>query len=98
MNANHQTLHDCLAEHYSDVIANHDSVIGILYGHYSESNNADHPQIHAALKKLREQLVTVDVETIMSTVFELCTLHEECGFRGGLDMGIALAMELTSGK
>ena len=31
-------------------------------------------------------------------VFELCTLHEECGFRGGLDMGIALAMELTSGK
>ena len=98
MNATNQSLHDYLADHYSDVIANHDSVIGILYDHYSESNNADHPQIHAALKKLREQLVTVDAETIMSTVFELCTLHEECGFRGGLDMGIALSMELTSGK
>lgn len=98
MNANKQNFHDYLAEHYSDVIANHDSVIEILFDHYSESNNADHPQIHAALKKLREQLVTADEETIMSTVFELCTLHEECGFRGGLDMGIALAMELTSGK
>lgn len=98
MNATNQSLHDYLADHYSDAVANHDSVIGILFDHYAESNNADHPQIHVALKKLREQLATSDTEAVMNTVFELCTLHEECGFRGGLNMGVALAMELTSGK
>jgi hypothetical protein len=48
------------------------------------------------LKLLRDQLPTGDVETIMSTVFKLCTLHEECGFRGGLNMGMTLAKELSS--
>lgn len=98
MNAKNQTFHEYLTTHYNDTIENHDSAIEILFDHYSESNHGDNAKIHASLAKLREQLVTADTETIMSTVFELCTLHEVAGFRGGLNMGVALAMELTSGK
>lgn len=98
MNAKNQTFHEFLTQHCNDTLENHESAIEILFDHYSESNHGDNPKIHAGLAKLREQLVSADTETIMNTVFELCTLHEECGFRGGLNMGVTLAMELASRK
>ena len=95
MNANHN-LHDFLKAHCEDIVDTHESAIGILFDYYSESQGADSPEIHALLQKLRLQLGSENTEAIMSTVFELCTLHEECGFRGGFSMGITLAKELTS--
>lgn len=95
MNANNN-FHDFLTTHCTDTMESHESAIGILYDYYAESNEGDDPRIHAALKKLRNQLITTDTESIMNTVFELCALHEEIGFRGGLNMGVALAKELSS--
>lgn len=95
MNANHN-LQDLLKAHCKDTVDSHDSAIAILYDYYAESNEAIDPEIQDTLKLLRDQLTTGDAETIMSTVFKLCTLHEECGFRGGLNMGMTLAKELTS--
>lgn len=95
MNANNN-FHDFLITHFRETVESQDSAIGILYDYYAESNEGNDPRIHAALEKLRKQLTTADIESIMNTVFELCTLHEECGFRGGLNMGITLAKELSS--
>ena len=95
MNANHN-FHDFLTAHCEDTVETHESVVEILFDYYSEAKGADTPEIYALLKKLRLQLENEDSDSIMSTVFALCTLHEECGFRGGLDMGIALAKELDS--
>ena len=97
MNANN-TLHDYLTAHFQDTIESHDSAVGILFDHYAESNGADTPKIHDALVRLRKQLASADLDSdsIMNTVFELCTLHEECGFLGGLNMGFTLAKELSS--
>lgn len=95
MNTNHN-FHEYLTAYCKDTIDSHASVIEILFTYYSEANGADTPKIHALLKKLRLQLENEDSNAIMSTVFELCTIHEECGFRGGLNMGIALAKELDS--
>lgn len=92
----HNNFHSYLTAHCMDTIESHDSAIGILYDYYAESNEGQDPRISAALKKLREQLASSDSDTIMNTVFELCSLHEECGFRGGLSMGITLAKELPS--
>lgn len=92
----HNNFHDFLTAHYNDTVDTHDSAITILYDYYAESNEAIDPEIQDALKLLRDQLPTGDVENIMSTVFKLCTLHEECGFRGGLNMGMTLAKELSS--
>ena len=96
MNANNQSLHDLLTEHYNETIENFGSPAAILFDHYSESNNATNPKITVTLKKLREQLAEEDTETIMNTVFELCSLHEESGFLGGFNIGFALAKELSS--
>ena len=95
MNANNN-FHDFLTTHFQETVESQDSAIGILYDYYAESNEGDDPRIHDALKKLRDQLTTADTDSIMNTVFELCTLHEECGFRGGLKMGFALAKELRT--
>ena len=95
MNA-HNNFQNFLTAHYMDTVDSHESAITILYDYYAESNEAIDPEIQDTLKLLRDQLPTGDVETIMSTVFKLCTLHEECGFRGGLNMGMTLAKELSS--
>ena len=95
MNA-HNNFQNFLTAHYIDTVDSHESAIEILYDFYAESNEGDNPQIRATLKKLRSQLATADTDSIMTTVFELCTLHEETGFRGGLNMGIALAKELST--
>ena len=99
MNAQKQNLHDFLVEHINDTVDTHDSVVEILCDHFSESIAADSPRIRECLARLREQLAesgVTDAEPIMNIVFELCTRHQECGFQGGLDMGIALAKELSS--
>lgn len=95
MNAQNN-FHNFLTAHYADTMESHKSAIGILYDFYAESNEGDDPQIRVTLKKLRSQLSTADTDSIMTTVFELCALHEEIGFRGGLNMGIALAKELST--
>lgn len=85
-----------LTAHYMDTVDSHESAITILYDYYAESKEAIDPEIQDTLKILRDQLTTEDTEAIMGTVFKLCTLHEECGFRGGLNMGMTLANELIS--
>lgn len=95
MNAN-KNFHDFLTTHFQETVESHDSAIGILYDYYAESREATDPEIQATLKTLRQQLATEDTDTIIGTVLNLCTLHEEIGFRGGLNMGIALAKELLS--
>lgn len=95
MNANNN-FHDFLITHFQETVESQDSAIGILYDYYAESNEGNNPQIRATLNKLRSQLTTADTESTMNTVFELCALHEEIGFRGGLNMGITLAKELSS--
>ena len=95
MNANNN-FRDFLTTHFQETVESQDSAIGILYDYYAESNEGDDPRIHDTLKKLRDQLTTADTDSIMNIVFELCTLHEECGFRGGLNMGFALAKELRT--
>lgn len=95
MNAQNN-FHNFLTAHCADTMESHESAIEILYDFYAESNEGDNPQIRATLKKLRSQLATADTDSIMTTVFELCSLHEETGFRGGLNMGIALAKELST--
>ena len=95
MNAQNN-FHNFLTAHCADTMESRESAIEILYDFYAESNEGDNPQIRATLKKLRSQLATADTDSIMTTVFELCSLHEENGFRGGLNMGIALAKELST--
>ena len=95
MNAQNN-FHNFLTAHCADTMESHESAIEILYDFYAESNEGDNPQIRATLKKLRSQLATADTDSIMTTVFELCSLLEETGFRGGLNMGIALAKELST--
>ena len=99
MNDPKNNLHDFLIKHINDTVETHDSVVKILCNHFSESIAADSPCIRECLARLREQLAesgVTDAEPIMNIVFELCTKHQECGFLGGLDMGIALAKELSS--
>ena len=95
MNANNN-YRDFLTTHVQETVESHDSAIGILYDYYAESNGGNNPKISATLNKLRSQLTSADTESIMNTVFDLCALHEEIGFRGGLNMGITLAKELSS--
>ena len=99
MNDPKNNLHGFLIEHINATVETHDSVVEILCDHFSESIAADSPCIREYLARLREQLAesgVTDAEPIMNIVFELCTRHQECGFQGGLDMGIALAKELSS--
>ena len=72
MNAQNN-FHNFLTAHCADTMESHESAIEILYDFYAESNEGDNPQIRATLKKLRSQLATADTDSIMTTVFELCT-------------------------
>ena len=73
MNAQNN-FHNFLTAHCADTMESHESAIGILYDYYAESNEGADPQIRATLKKLRGQLTTADTDSIMNTVFELCSL------------------------
>lgn len=97
MNAK-KNFQEFLTAHYQDAVETQESAMEILYDYYAESMEADDPKIRVMLKTLREQLHTADDDTIMGTVLHLCALHQECGFRGGLSMGMALAKELDSTK
>lgn len=99
MNAYHRNPHDFLEKLCNETADTNESVVEILYDHFAEFGETKDPRIQSDLKRLRAQLQVLgvsDPEPILNIVFELCSVHEECGFRGGLSMGMTLARELSS--
>ena len=74
-----------------------ESVMEVLYWHYTECNPIDNQKIRVGFAKIRSQfphLSLQDFDPIFLTVSNLCMEHERLAFYEGLRMGVMLTEEL----
>ncbi len=78
-----------------------ESILGLLYWHYAESNPIENQKIRDGFAKVRQQYPHLSMEKfdpIFTTVSDLCVEHEHLAFLEGLRLGVTLMMELAEGK
>ena len=78
-------------------LGNGDSVLGILYEAYSESNALYDDEIKADFHALYEAMHGIPLREMDKIVYPVCTLcrdHQKSGFIEGVRIGILLYSEL----
>ena len=92
----------CITElptYFSNGICNANSVLDILYQHYSEFDRSDNDVIinnYDILYAYMDQLCLRDKDKIIDTVCNLCVEHERIAFISGVQIGVHLAQELSN--
>lgn len=92
---------DALQDYCKQNPLNHgdtESVMELLYWHYSEFNPIDNQKIRDGFRKLRSQFPELSIQTfdpIFTTVSDLCEEHERLAFYEGLRLGVTLMKELA---
>ncbi len=74
-----------------------ESVMELLYWHYSECNPIDNQKIRDSFRKLRNQFPEFSMQVfdpIFTTVSDLCE-HQRLAFYEGLRLGVTLMIELA---
>ena len=82
-------------------LGNGDSVLGILYEAYSESNALYDDEIKADFHALYETMHGLPLREMDKIVYPVCTLcrdHQKSGFIEGIRNGVLLCDELTGGS
>ena len=82
-------------------LGNGDSVLGILYEAYSESNALYDDEIKADFHALYETMHGLPLREMDKIVYPVCTLcrdHQKSGFIEGVRIGVMLCNELTGGS
>ena len=82
-------------------LGNEDSVLGILYEAYSESNALYDDEIKADFHALYETMHGLPLREMDKIVYPVCTLcrdHQKSGFIEGVRIGVMLCHELTGGS
>lgn len=95
-----KTLKACITTSPPD-LENDDSVLGILYEAYSESNALYDDKIKADFHALYETMHGMPLREVDKIVYPVCTLcrdHQKSGFIEGVRIGIMLCDELTGGS
>ena len=95
-----KTLKACITTSPPD-LENDDSVLGILYEAYSESNAFYDDKIKADFHALYETMHGMPLREMDKIVYPVCTLcrdHQKSGFIEGVRIGIMLCDELTGGS
>lgn len=88
-------------DHFGDDPPNHgdaDSVLELLYWHYTELNPIDNQKIKDGFATLRNQfpqLSLQEFDPVFVTVSDLCVEHERLAFLEGLRLGVVLMQELA---
>ena len=80
---------------------NEDSVLGILYEAYSESNALYDDEIKDDFHALYEAMHGIPLREMDKIVYPVCTLcrdHQKSGFIEGVRIGVMLYDELTGGS
>ena len=78
---------------------NEDSVLGILYEAYSETNAMYDDEIKVAFHALYEAMNGMPLRGMDQIVYPVCTLcrsHQKSGFIEGVRMGLQLYAELAN--
>ena len=98
---------------YADIIKNYlfeneiiyesgiQSLVELLFWHYTQCNPPKDPQIRRSLDKMYETLEGLEfscADGVRAEVLYLCFLHEQAGFREGFRVGLGLMAELTDSK
>ncbi len=92
---------DALQDYCKQNPLNHgdtESVMELLYWHYSEFNPIDNQKIRDSFRKLRSQFPDFsmkDFDPIFTTVSDLCEEHQRLAFYEGLRLGVTLMKELA---
>ena len=92
-----KTLKACITTSPPD-LENDDSVLGILYEAYSESNALYDDKIKADFHALYETMHGMPLREMDKIVYPVCTLcrdHQKSGFIEGVRIGFLLCSELT---
>ena len=79
-------------------LGDEDSVLGVLYEAYSESNAMYDDEIKPAFHALYEAMNGLPLQEIDQIVYPVCTLcrnHQKSGFSEGIRIGILLYAELA---
>ncbi len=90
-----------LQDYYKQNPPNHggaESILGLLYWHYTECNPIDNQKIRDGFAQIRQQyphLSMQEFDPIFTTVSDLCLEHERLAFLEGLRLGVTLMTELT---
>ena len=91
-----KTLKACITISPPD-LENDDSVLGILYEAYSESNALYDDKIKADFHALYETMHGMPLREMDKIVYPVCTLcrdHQKSGFIEGVKIGLSLSQEL----
>lgn len=95
-----QSLRNHIAAHppnFGD--GNAQSILDMLFCHYSEFNRFDTEAIKLDFDELyarMEELHLCDMDKIIDIVCSLCREHEKAGFAEGVKVGIRLEQELST--
>ena len=95
-----RTLKACITASPPD-LDNEDSVLGILYEAYSESNALYNDEIKDDFHALYEAMHGIPLRGMDKIVYPVCTLcrdHQKSGFIEGIRIGDMLCDELTRGS
>ena len=95
-----QSLRSYAATHPPDFSdGNAQSILNMLFCHYSEFNRFDTEAIKLDFDELyarMEQLHLRDMDKIIDIVCSLCREHEKAGFAEGVKVGMRLQQELKN--
>ena len=88
-----------LQEHPTNFYGDVDTLLELIYFHYTEYSPVETPEFKAVinpLEKILRSLVETDQEAdeYMSIVFELCIAYERQAYVDGMKLGARLVMEL----
>lgn len=93
-----QSLRSYAATHPPDFgDGNAQSILGMLFCHYSEFNHFDTKAIKLDFDELYAQMEKLhlgNMDKIIDIVCSLCREHEKAGFAEGVKVGIRLQQEL----
>ncbi len=78
-----------------------ESILGLLYWHYTECNPIDNQKIREGFAQIRQQyphLSMQEFDPIFTTVSDLCVEHERLALLEGLRLSVTLMMELVNNQ
>ena len=88
-----------IQEHPDNFYGDVDTLLELIYFHYTEYSPVETPEFKAAIHPLERPLRSLvetdeEAEEYMNIVFELCIAYERQAYTEGMKLGARLVMEL----
>ena len=92
-------LKQYMKEHPDNFYGDVDTLLELIYFHYTEYSPVETPEFKAAIHPLERTLRSLvetdeEAEEYMNIVFELCIAYERQAYTEGMKLGARLVMEL----